>query len=72
MDSDKNITCEVCGAPATSLVRDILDETWPDVDGIHSRPIGPVHRFCKEHARPPVSILCEYWHCRNEEESNHG
>ena len=52
MATDKPM-CEVCGAPATCSVRDIVDVSDPfDNNGsLVYEPDGPMHWFCREHQR---------------------
>jgi len=43
--------CEVCGRPATALVRDIVWRRAVEDMYYHCEPDGPPHWFCIRHAR---------------------
>jgi hypothetical protein len=49
--------CEVCGAPAVSLVNDAIEVTPPSESVREYMPIGEMHRFCQAHNRESI----EYW-----------
>jgi len=70
MSKPETFACEVCGLPATHVVQDALEETWPYVDERRYRPLGPPHYFCDRHARSPVTHQCTYWHCRGDDPNN--
>lgn len=46
-----DLRCEVCGAPPTSVVRDMVRNPVLETGSWHYKADGPPHFFCDEHNR---------------------
>ncbi len=46
-------SCEICGAVATSVVRDLVES--PEADAPGKVVQGELHHFCTDHHRDPLT-----------------
>lgn len=61
MSDQHQQTCEVCGKPATSFVRDVWSSRYVGESMFRDEPMTQTfHAYCKEHDREPEVYVGDF------------